>query len=280
MGRAEAGRSDQNRARAVPASREGHGLILDAHAHLTDPRLASDLDAVLARAKAAGVARILSCGEDLASSERGLGLARSHPEIRVAVGVHPHRAATWRNDVSDVLRRLASDERVVAIGEIGVDLSGRSAAQEDQERAFEAQLRLAVEIGLPVVVHVRDAGDLARTIVDRVPGTRGMIHCYSEGPDQVAEWLRRGFILSFAGTVTYPKNEVLRAAAMRAPRDALLVETDAPYLAPQGRRGQRNEPAFVAETLAAVAAARNEPAAELERGMAATAGRLFGHRWT
>jgi TatD DNase family protein len=235
---------------------------------------------VLARAKAAGVTRILSCGEDLASSERGLELARSHLEIRVAVGVHPHRAATWSAEVADGLRRLARDERVVAIGEIGVDLSGRSAPQEDQERAFEAQLRLARELELPVVVHVRDAGDLARTIVDWVPGSWGMIHCYSEGPDQVGEWLRRGFILSFAGTVTYPKNEVLRAAAVRAPRDALLVETDAPYLAPQGHRGQRNEPGFVAETLAVVAAARNEPAAELERVMDATAGRLFGPRWT
>ena len=240
----------------------------------------SDLDAVLARATAAGVTRILSCGEDLASSERGLELARSHSEIRVAVGVHPHRAASWNTDVADGLRRLAGDERVVAIGEIGVDLSGRSAAQDDQERAFEAQLRLAVELDLPVVVHVRDAGPLAREIIDRVRGARGMIHCYSEGPDQVDEWLRRGFSLSFAGTVTYPKNEVLRAAAVRAPRDALLVETDAPYLAPQGHRGQRNEPAFVAETLALVAAARNEPSAELERVIDATAGRLFGPRWT
>jgi TatD DNase family protein len=168
----------------------------------------------------------------------------------------------------------------VAIGEIGVDLSGRSAAQDDQERAFEAQLRLARELELPVVVHVRDAGPLARAIIDRVPGTHGMIHCYSEGPEQVDEWLRRRFVLSFAGTVTYPKNESLRAAATRAPRDALLVETDSPYLAPQRHRGQRNDPAFVAETLAAVAGARGEPAGDLERAMDATAGRLFGPRWT
>jgi TatD DNase family protein len=234
---------------------------------------------VLARAKAAGVTRVLSCGEDLASSERGVLAAQRHPAVRVAVGVHPHRAMVWNDDVASGLRRLAGDERVVAIGEIGVDLSGRSAPADHQRVCFEAQLRLAVALDLPVVVHVRDAGPLAREIVDRVQGVRGMIHCYSEGPEQVREWLRRGFVLSFAGPVTYPKNETLRAAAARAPRDALLVETDAPYLAPQRHRGQRNEPAFVAETLAAVAAARGEPVGELERVMEATAGRLFGARW-
>jgi TatD DNase family protein len=235
---------------------------------------------VLARAKAAGVTRILSCGEDLASSERGLELARSHPEIRVAVGVHPHRAASWSIDVADGLRRLAGDERVVAIGEIGVDLSGRNAAQADQERAFEAQLRLARELELPVVVHVRDAGPLARAIIDRVPNTYGMVHCYSEGPGEVMAWLGRDFFLSFAGTLTYPKNSALREAAALAPTSALLVETDAPYLAPQSRRGQRNEPAFVTETLAELAKVCRTPAEELGATIAGNAGRLFGPRWT
>jgi len=167
----------------------------------------------------------------------------------------------------------------VAIGEIGVDLSGRSAPPAAQERAFAAQLALARELDLPVVVHVRDAGPLARAIIDRVPGVRGMIHCFSEGPDEVDEWLRRGFVLSFAGTVTYPKNGALRLAGMRTRRDALLVETDAPYLAPQRHRGRRNEPAFVAETLAAVALARNESVRDLEEAVSATARRLFGPRW-
>lgn len=253
--------------------------MIDAHAHLTDARLAGDLGAVLERAAAAGAVRVLSCGEDLASSERNLVLARHHAAVRVAVGVHPHRATAWSLAVADGLRRLASDQRVVAIGEIGIDLSGRSAPREAQERAFAAQLALARELDMPVVVHMRDAGPLAREIIDRVPGVRGMIHCYSEGPEQVDEWLRRGFVLSFAGTVTYPNSSALRDSARLCPRDRILVETDAPYLAPQGHRGQRNEPAFVAETFAAIADARGERQDELERAMAATAEALFGPRW-
>lgn len=253
--------------------------MIDAHAHLDDPRFANDVSAVLERAAATGVLRILSCGEDLASSERTLALARSHSGVRVAVGVHPHRAASWSDDVAARLTALAKDDHVVAIGEIGIDLSGRSAPRDVQERAFAAQLALAQELDLPVVVHVRDAGPLAREIVDRVPGVRGMIHCYSEGPAEVVEWTRRGFVLSFAGTVTYPKNHLLRDAAQRCPLDRILVETDAPYLAPQAHRGRRNEPAFVAETLDAVAAARSLAVADLAQAMSATAAGLFGPRW-
>jgi len=253
--------------------------VIDAHAHLDDPKLAADLDDVIARARVAGIDRILSCGDDLASSRRTLHIARRHDIVRVAVGVHPHRAASWDADVAQALRELASDRLVVAIGEIGIDLSGRSAPREAQERAFAAQLALARELGLPAVVHVRDAGDAARAIVDTVPGAAGMIHCFSEGPDQAREWLRRGFAVSFAGPVTYPKNASLRAAAAVLPVDALLVETDAPYLAPQGRRGSRNEPAYVLEALAAVAEAQGVPPGVLAEAVTANARRIFGRRW-
>ena len=160
-----------------------------------------------------------------------------------------------------------------------MDLSGRSAPREAQERAFEAQLRLARELALPVVVHVRDAGALARAVVDRVPGTFGMVHCYSEGPAEVRSWRERGFVVSFAGTLTYPKNGALREAAALVPRSALLVETDAPYLAPQTRRGQRNEPAFVVDTLATLAPACGASAEEMGEAIVANARRLFGDRW-
>lgn len=178
-----------------------------------------------------------------------------------------------------MVNRLARDEHVVAIGEIGVDLSGRSAPRAAQEHAFLEQLALARVLDLPVVIHVREAGRLARELVDHAGGARGMVHCFSEGPDEVDEWTRRGFAVSFAGTVTYPKNDALRQAAARAPLDRILVETDAPYLAPQARRGVRNEPAFVLETLAAVAAAREEEPAELGRQVAQNARKLFGYRW-
>ncbi len=265
--------------------------MIDAHAHLTDVRLAHDVDAVIERATAAGVTRILTCGEDIASSERAVALASRHASVRVAAGVHPHRAEQWSDEVARRLRELASEASVVAIGEIGVDLSGRSAPPAAQQRAFAAQLELARGLGLPVVVHIREAGPLAREIVDRVPwgrgpgpaseasAWRGMIHCYSEGPDEAGEWLRRGFVLSFAGTVTYPKNTALRAAAAVTPSDALLAETDASYLAPQRRRGQRNEPAFVLETLAVLAEAQGVAPGVLADRLSANARRLFGARW-
>lgn len=253
--------------------------MIDAHAHLDDRRFTDDLNAVLARASAAGIERVLSCAEDLGSSERNVLIARRYPAVRVAVGVHPHRAESWSDAVSGMVDRLARDERVVAIGEIGMDLSGRSAPREAQEAAFVAQLALANGLGLPVVVHVREAGPLARALIDRAGGARGMVHCFSEGPDDVDEWMRRGFLVSFAGTVTYPKNDALRRAAARASVDRILVETDAPYLAPQGHRGARNEPAFVLETLAAVAAARGEEPGALGRRVAENARKLFGNRW-
>ena len=255
---------------------------------------------MLARAAAAGVTRILSCGEDVASSERALALAGSEPIVRVAVGIHPHRAASCDAPALERLRALAADPRVVAIGEIGIDRSGRSAPLVDQERAFAAQLALAAALDLPVVVHVRDAGEDARRIIDGVnerlardagtrgrdatasqaaPCVRGQLHCYSEGPDEVAGWLARGFHLSFSGTVTYPGSDALRAAARLVPADRLLVETDAPYLTPQAVRGKRNEPAFVAHTVAALAAGRATEGDTLAAQLAANAASLFGSRW-
>ena len=253
--------------------------MIDAHAHLDDRRFSDDLDAVLARAAAAGIERVLSCADDLASSERNILIARRHKAVRVAVGVHPHRAESWSDAVSAMVDRLARDEHVVAIGEIGIDLSGRSAPREAQENAFLAQLALARSLDLPVVVHVREAGPLVRALVDRAGGARGMIHCFSEGPDEVDEWMRRGFAVSFAGPLTYPKNDALRLAAARAAADRLLVETDAPYLTPQARRGSRNEPAFVLDTLAALAAARRAEPSDLGRQVAENARKLFGIRW-
>jgi len=253
--------------------------VIDAHAHLDDRRFIDDLDAVLARASAAGIERVLSCADDLASSERNVLIARRYPSVRVAVGVHPHRAESWSSDVLGMIDRLARDTHVVAIGEIGIDLSGRSAPREAQETAFLAQLALANVLGLPVVVHVREAGSLVRELVDRAGGARGMVHCFSEGPEEVDEWMRRGFFVSFAGTVTYPKNDVLRRAAARAAADRILVETDAPYLTPQARRGERNEPAFVLETLTAVSAARGRDPAELGARIAENAQKLFGDRF-
>lgn len=253
--------------------------MIDAHAHLTDDRLAGDVDDVIERASAGGVTRIVTCGEDVASSERAIALAHRHPSVSATVGIHPHRASTADAAALRRIRELASDPRVVAIGEVGIDLSGRSAPIADQERAFTAQLELAVDLDLPVCIHVREAGDEVRALLDRVTGARGYVHCYSEGAAQVDEWVRRGFLVSLAGTVTFPRSDGLRAAAAVVPDDRVLIETDAPYLAPQPHRGRRNEPAFVAATYADVARIRGVTAARLAAQVGQNAASLFGDRW-
>jgi len=253
--------------------------VIDAHAHLTDTRFGADLSEALQRARTAGIERVLTAGDDLASSEAALALARAHPDVRVAVGVHPHRAAEWTEATADKLAELARDERVVAIGEIGMDFAGRSAPEPDQERALRAQLALAARLGLPVVLHVRDSGKRVREILDELAPVRGMVHCYSEGPDEVRLWIERGLHLSFAGTLTYPNAGRLREAAALVPADRLLAETDAPYLAPQNVRGRRNEPLYVAATYAALAAARRIDLGDLAADVAESAKGLFGDRW-
>jgi TatD DNase family protein len=254
-------------------------MVIDAHAHLTDRRFTDDVSEVLARARKAGITRMLTAGEDLASSEAAVALARAHADVRTAVGVHPHRAESWNGDVRGALAALARDEHVVAIGEIGMDLSGRSAPLEVQERAFRGQLALAALLDMPVVLHVRDSGERVRMILREGPQVRGMVHCYSEGPDEIAAWLGLGFSISFAGTLTYPGSERLRAAAARAPLESLLAETDSPYLAPQNVRGRRNEPRYVAATYAALSHERRADLGELASAVEENAKTLFGKRW-
>ena len=253
--------------------------MIDAHAHLTDRRFAADVADVLERARKAGIERVLTAAEDVASSEEALALAAHHDDIRVAIGVHPHRAASWGPDGLDRLRVLARDPRVVAIGEIGMDFSGRSAPPDIQEAAFRGQLALATLLDLPVVIHVRDSGDRVRAILAEGLVLRGMVHCYSEGPEELAAWLDFGLHISFAGTITYPGSDLLRAAAARVPTDRLLAETDAPYLAPQNARGRRNEPLYVAATHAALARERGVDIGDLAVQVAQNAKELFGDRW-
>jgi TatD DNase family protein len=253
--------------------------VIDAHAHLTDRRFASDVADVLERARKAGIVRVLTAAEDVASSEEAIALAARHGDVRVAVGIHPHRAASWNLDALSRLTELAGDPRVVAIGEIGMDFSGRSSPADMQDAAFRGQLALAARLDLPVVVHVRDAGERVRAVLREQPAVRGMIHCYSEGPDELASWLELGVDISFAGTLTYPGSEGLRAAAARVPADRLLAETDAPYLAPQNARGRRNEPLYVAATHAALARERGADIGDLAGQIARNAKSLFGERW-
>src|SRR3989475_12133535 len=214
--------------------------VIDAHAHLTDRRFATDVADVLERARKAGVERVLTAAEAVASSEEALALA-AHHQVRVAVGVHPHRAATWNVDALSRLTELARDPRVVAIGEIGMDFSGRSALADVQEAAFRGQLALASLLDRPVVIHARDSGERVRAILGEGIEVRGMIHCYSEGPEELPAWLDLGLHISFAGTLTYPGTDALKDAAARVTVDRLLAETAPPDLAPRNPPGPPNQ---------------------------------------
>jgi TatD DNase family protein len=253
--------------------------VIDAHAHLTDRRFAADVADVLARARKAGIERVLTAAEDVASSEEALALAAHHDDVRVAVGIHPHRAASWNAEALSRLTELARDPRVVAIGEIGLDFSGRSAPPDVQEAAFRGQLALAARLDLPVVIHIRDSGERVRAILGDGTLVRGMIHCYSEGPEELPAWLDLGLHISFAGTLTYPGTDALKDAAARVTADRLLAETDAPYLAPQNARGRRNEPLYVAATHAALAHVRGADIGDIAGQIARNARDLFGVRW-
>ena len=253
--------------------------FIDSHAHLHDRAFDADRAAVLARSRAAGVEAIVTVGTDRVESERAVALARAEPGVWAVVGFHPHEAKDWNVHARAHIARLARFERVVAIGEIGLDFHRDLSPRGAQRRAFKQQLALANELGLPVVVHSREAGEETYAMLaswrPALAAPVGVLHCFSGDAALALRYVDLGFYVSFAGPVTYPKNAVLREAATSAPRGWIMVETDSPYLSLQGRRGTRNEPALVVETAAFIAALRGEAASDFAAETAATTRRLF-----
>ena len=251
--------------------------LFDTHAHLHFSEFAGDLDAVLQRARSAGVTGILTIGTDVATSRAAVALAAREPDVWAAVGIHPHDAASADEAALVDIERLASAPRVVAIGETGLDFFRNLADRDTQARAFRSQLALARRVGKPVVVHCRDAHEetLALLASERVHETGGVMHCFSGDVGIARRCLDLGLLLSLAGPVTYPKPGALPEVARMVPADKLVVETDCPFLPPQGFRGKRNEPAHVAITAGRVAELRGEPLADLAERMSANARALF-----
>jgi TatD DNase family protein len=242
--------------------------VIDTHAHLD---MCEDPDAAVARAREAGVTRILTVATGPGGWPRALELADRHEGVRAILGLHPHNAA---DGGLDDLAPLLEDERVVAVGETGLDFFRDYAARDAQSRAFEAQLELAAQAAKPVVIHSRAADeDTARTL-ERFDGAV-VLHCFSS-PHLLPTALERDYYVSFAGNATYPNASDLRLAATQVPAERILAETDTPYLSPQPRRGRPNEPANVVHTLAALARARGEDPKELERQIEGNARRVFG----
>ncbi len=242
--------------------------MIDTHAHLD---ALDDPAEAVARAHAAGVDRIIAIGSGLASTRATLAIAEPDAAVSVAAGVHPHQAADGES-----LEDLAAlvDGKVVAIGEIGLDFYRDYAPRDDQRRVFTEQLRLAHDLRKPVIIHTRAAEEETAALLADFGGTVVM-HCFSS-PELLPVALERGYYVSFAGNVTYPKAVELREAAARVPADRILAETDCPYLAPQPVRGKRNEPAYVIHTIASLAETRAEDPGELGRRIDANAAAAFG----
>jgi TatD DNase family protein len=254
------------------------GALFDTHAHLHFPEFTADLDAVLARARAAGVSGIVTIGTDVETSRAAIALADRHPDVYAAVGVHPHDAGAADDIALAEIERLArASARVVAIGEMGLDFFRNLSPPEAQERVFRWQLDLCRRLGKPALIHCRDAH--AETLVicaaERVTEIGGIMHCFSGDADVARRCLDLGLLISLAGPVTYPNARKLPEVVRLAPADRLVVETDCPFLPPQPYRGKRNEPAYVAITAARVAELRGEPPERLAERTTANARALF-----
>ncbi len=258
--------------------------LVDSHCHLNLPEVEADLTAVMERAGAAGVHAIVVPGIDLASSRRAVELAERWPGVHAAIGVHPHHAASWSAHTRTELDALARSARVVAIGETGLDFYRNLANREAQAEAFRAQLDLAAEHALPAIIHNRSAtaetfAELEAWIArsDRRNGRPvGVLHAFSGDPDDARRALDLGFMLGVAGPVTYPKADDLRTTLRGIPAESLVIETDAPYLAPVPHRGQRNEPAHVALVAGGLAAALAQDVSVIAALTSSSAARLFG----
>jgi TatD DNase family protein len=232
-------------------------MLIDAHCHLDDEQFGNDRDAVIARAQAAGVGAIITAGADVASSRAAVALAEKYKIVYAVVGIHPQHAETWNDQNCAAIRDLATQRKVVGIGEIGLDFHyADSAPRELQARVLIAQLDLAAELGKPVVIHNRDADDALMEILRQRAGSpRGVLHCFSGALAMAREAIDLGYLISFAGNVTFKNAPRLRALASALPLEHLVIETDAPYLSPL--RGRRNEPAQVARVAAKIAGLQN-----------------------
>ncbi|MCZ6805747.1 MAG: TatD family hydrolase [Deltaproteobacteria bacterium] len=256
-------------------------MLFDTHCHLDDPRLYEELDDVLVRATEAGVRRItaIGCANDVESVTSAVKLAHQHSDrITATVGVHPHDAKHLTPELRDAILEAGKDASVVAIGETGLDFHYDHSSHLAQEAAFRAQIAIGKELKKPLVIHTRSAPvDTLRILREEsAKDVGGIIHCFSEDHAFAAAALDLGFVSSFSGIVTFKNAVEVQEAARRQPADSLLVETDAPYLAPIPKRGKRNEPAYVAHTAARIAQLRGEDPEALAEQTYQNALRVFG----
>lgn len=242
---------------------------VDSHCHLF--LLERDPAEVLAEARAEGVETVICPGVDPDSSRRSVELAESFGGVFATAGMHPHDASQFDERAGAEIEEMLSNPRVVAVGECGLDFYRMLSPREDQERVFRMHVALARRAALPLVVHVRDAWSDALRVLDEGSAEQVVLHCFTGDAETARRCAERGWFLSFAGNLTYPRNGHLRDAAASVPLDRVLVETDSPYLAPQRVRGQRNAPANVVDVIEQIAVARGEPVENVRAVTAANA---------
>jgi TatD DNase family protein len=256
--------------------------LVDTHAHLDADEFDTDRDEVIARAHDAGVTTIITVGTSVNSGQRSIGLTEQYPDILVEVGIHPHAASTATEVDVDGIARLAEHEKVVAIGEIGLDFYRDYSPHDSQLRVFQQQLETATHLDLPVAIHCRQAHEEMLAILHdwttRHPerSAPGVIHCFMGDIETARGYLQMGFYLSLGGYITYPANRNAHDVIRFIPADRLMVETDCPFLTPQRYRGQRNEPSYVRYTAEELSAIRGVPLETLARETTENARRLFG----
>jgi TatD DNase family protein len=255
--------------------------LIDSHAHIDLPQFAEDRDAMLQRAREAGVQALLAIGTGPGPKklDAALPYAEQHDWIYTSIGIHPHEAKEATPQHFDQLARLAQHPKVIAWGEIGLDYFYDHSPRGVQADVFRTQMDLAHAAKLPIIIHCRDAWDDCLALIEQhwqPTGLGGILHCFTSTLDHAKRGLDMGFLISFAGNSTYPKAQTIRDVAKELPLNRILIETDAPFLAPQPFRGKRNEPAYVAEVAKTLATVRNLPAEELAATTASTFRRFFG----
>jgi len=251
--------------------------MIDSHCHLSDPRLLGQLPEVLARAKAAGVDRIISIGTDLPDDEKTIALCKTLPHVRCAVGVHPNHSADVVVADIERLRTLQANPAVLALGEMGLDYNHNNSPRIHQRQIFEAQLQLATDVNKPVVIHCREAVDDTLAVMKAFPQVRAVFHCFTGTADEATRILNAGYWIGYTGVITFKKSDEQREAVRRTPLDRLLVETDAPYLTPEPMRKQKtNEPALVTHTARVAANVLGVPFDEFDELTTANTLRFFG----
>jgi TatD DNase family protein len=255
-------------------------MLIDSHCHLTYPGLFEQLPAVLARAAAVGVERIVTIGTHVADHQKAISVSRAHPEVFTALGIHPHHAAETEEGYDGFLENaLRQEPKALALGECGLDYHYDFVPRLLQKGVFLNQLEIARRLGLPVILHVREAHADAMEIVRDFPELRFVVHCFTGTPSECAQWLELGAFIGFTGIVTYKNAADVQAAAQSVPAEQLLVETDAPYLSPEPlRKVKPNEPANVMHTAAFVAQLRGIAPEELARLSTENAVRFFGEK--